>query len=196
LTFIVLEGFSGTGKTTLASKLEEKGWVRLTESAHSLPREIPVADRANTFADYSLVGATMQYSYPIYSARGSRHIVAEGYFISDLTYAMIRNKLKKSTAFEPLFKLVGTMLKEKQLQPDLYFLLKARANTIKSRQAEKGDRERNISRYFRLEYYRVIAKLHEKLQESNVEMVETDSDPDDTLGVIRSLVRKHGFAWP
>jgi thymidylate kinase len=195
LTFIVLEGFSGTGKTTLATKLEQRGWLRLMESAHALPSEIPVADRANTFADYSLVGATMQYSYPIYSARGRKHIVAEGYFISDLTYAMIRQKLNKSSAFQSLFNLVRAMLAEPQLQPDLYLLLKARGNTIDNRQSEKNDRERNISRYFRVEYYKIIGRLHQQLQQQKVEIVETDSNLAETLKAVESLVRRHGLAW-
>ncbi len=62
MAFVVLEGFSGTGKTTLAKGLESMGWVRLQESAHAVPRDVPVADRADTAADFSLLGATLIYS--------------------------------------------------------------------------------------------------------------------------------------
>src|SRR5713226_8782971 len=62
MAFIVLEGFSGTGKTSLASGLERQGWLRLQESAHAVPKDVPVADRADTPADFSLLGATMVYS--------------------------------------------------------------------------------------------------------------------------------------
>ena len=87
MTFIVLEGFSGTGKTSLALGLEKRGWVRLQESAHAVPRDVPVADRADTAADFSLLGATMTYSSVVSKLRGTRKIVSEGYLLSDLAYA-------------------------------------------------------------------------------------------------------------
>jgi len=59
MAFIVLEGFSGTGKTSLAMGLERRGWLRLQESAHAVPKDVPVAERADTAADFSLLGATM-----------------------------------------------------------------------------------------------------------------------------------------
>ncbi len=193
MTFLVLEGFSGTGKTTLARTLERRGWLRLTESAHAVSRKIPVADRADTFSDYSLVGATMQYCSIIAKARMDTDIVAEGYFLSDLAYALIRYDLKKSSAFPHLLEIVRKILKERILQPDLYVLLKAQSSTIRQRQEEKNEREKNMSGFFRRRYYTGIEYLHGELQQRNYEMVSTDTNSKRTLEKILVKLRRHGL---
>jgi len=193
MTFMVLEGFSGTGKTTLAMMLESKGWLRLTESAHAVPRSIPVASRADTFSDYSLVGATMQYCSTIAKSRKTRDIVAEGYLLSDLAYALIRYELEKSRAFPNLLQIVRSILREKLLQPDLYLLLKARSDTIERRQEEKRAREKNVSLFFRRRYYTAIAELHRELNQRNLETVNSDADKKKTLGKIMVKLKAHGF---
>ncbi|MDG6994188.1 MAG: hypothetical protein JRN36_04790, partial [Nitrososphaerota archaeon] len=106
MTFVALEGFSGTGKTSLAVRMEGMGWLRLQESAHAVSRDVPVADRADTAADYSLLGATMTYSSIIASQRQARNIVSEGYLTSDLAYAKIRMELGKSTAYPRMLSMV------------------------------------------------------------------------------------------
>lgn len=70
LTFVVFEGFSGTGKTALATHLERCGWLRLQESAHALPNHGPVADKCDTYSDYSIFGATLAYVSTISGLRG------------------------------------------------------------------------------------------------------------------------------
>jgi len=193
LTFIVLEGFSGTGKTTLAKTLERRGWLRLAESAHAVSNEIPVGERADTFSDYSLIGATMQYASTIARSRREMDIVAEGYFLSDLAYALIRYDLRKSAAFPHLLELVRKILRERVLQPDLYMLLRAHSATIRRRQKEKSDREKNVSKFFRERYYTAIEYIHGELGQGNLEIVNTDSDTDRTLARIMVKLKSHGF---
>jgi thymidylate kinase len=193
LTFIVLEGFSGTGKTTLAKTFERRGWLRLAESAHAVSGEIPVGERADTFSDYSLVGATMQYASIIARSRRERDIVAEGYFLSDLAYAVIRYDLKKSAAFPHLLEMVRNVLGERILQPDLYLLLRAQSATIRRRQEEKNEREKNVSKFFRKRYYTAIEYIHEELGQRNLEIVNTDSDAERTLARIMVKLRSHGI---
>lgn len=193
MTFIVLEGFSGTGKTTLAKTLEQRGWMRLAESAHAVSSEIPVGERADTFSDFSLVGATMQYASIIARSRREREIVAEGYFLSDLAYALIRYDLRKSAAFPHLLEMVRKILRERVLQPDLYLLLRAHSATIRRRQEEKNEREKNVSKFFRERYYSSIEYIHGELGQRNLEIVNTDSDPDRTLARIVVKLKSHGF---
>ena len=188
MTFIVLEGFSGTGKTTLAKTLERRGWMRLAESAHAVSSEIPVGERADTFSDYSLVGATMQYASIIAMSRRERDIVAEGYFLSDLAYALIRYDLRKSAAFPHLLEMVRKILGERVLRPDLYLLLRAHSTTIRRRQEEK-----NVSKFFRERYYSSIEYIHGELGQRNLEIVNTDGDPDRTLARIVVKLKSHGF---
>ena len=188
MTFIVLEGFSGTGKTTLAKTLERRGWLRLAESAHAVSTEIPVGERADTFSDYSLVGATMQYASIIARSRSDRDIVAEGYFLSDLAYALIRYDLRKSAAFPHLLEMVRKVLRERVLQPDLYLLLRAHSATIRKRQEEK-----NVSKFFRERYYTAIEYLHGELRQGNLEIVDTDSDAERTLASIVVKLRSRGI---
>jgi thymidylate kinase len=191
MTFVVLEGFSGTGKTSLAQALERMGWMRLQESAHAVPRDVPVADRADTAADFSLLGATMTYSSVVSKLRGSRNIVSEGYFLSDLAYAKIRYELKKSDAYPSMLTLVKRILEEPSLRPDLYLLLKAGPDTINHRQLGKDERERNTAEYFRNRYYTALAEIHDELQETNTEVVETDHDVELTIGsVVDTLERR------
>ena len=191
MTFIVLEGFSGTGKTTLAMGLERKGWLRLQESAHAVPRDVPVADRADTAADFSLLGATMAYSSVISKMRRTRNVVSEGYLLSDLAYAKIRHELRKSDAFPTMMETVRGVLAELTLRPDLYILLKAGTETISSRQLGKEEREKNVNEFFRARYYTALEEIHLDLGESKVEAVRTDSDTDATLGeILRILGRR------
>jgi thymidylate kinase len=189
MVFVVLEGFSGTGKTTLAKALEREGWLRLKESAHAVPKDVPVADRADTFADYSLVGATMVYSSLISKLRHRRNIISEGYLLSDLTYAKIRYELKKSTAYPAMMALCKKILSDPVMRPDLYVVLKARTDTIGLRQQQKNKRERNEAEYFRTRYYPALSGIHRELRESNVEFIRTDGNMKETLGKILALVR-------
>ncbi len=191
MVFIVLEGFSGTGKTTLARGLERRGWLRLAESAHAVPSEVPVADRADTFADYSLLGATMTYASLIARHREGRNVVSEGYLLSDLAYARIRYDLGKSEAFPAMLALCKTILSDHLMRPDLYILLKARTETISERQTRKNEREQNLDEFFRNRYYSAITEIHERLGEDRLETVYTDSDLDATLAAILSLLRRN-----
>ena len=190
MVFVVLEGFSGTGKTTLAKGLESRGWLRLPESAHVVPKEVPVADRADTFADYSLVGATMVYSSAISRLRGTRNIVSEGYLLSDLAYARIRYDLGKSDAFPALLTLCKRIFADESMRPDLYILLEAKSETINLRQMSKDEREKNQSDFFHTRYYSALAELHEKLGEDKLEKVYTDTNLTRTLETILALLRK------
>ncbi len=190
MVFVALEGFSGTGKTTLARGLENRGWLRLQESAHAVPEQVPVADRADTFADYSLIGATMVYSSIISKTRESRDIVAEGYLLSDLAYARIRFDLGKSVAYPSMLAFCREMLANPEMRPDLYILLEARPDTIDHRQLTKNERERNLTEFFRTRYYTALTEVHQELRETNVERVYTDSDLDLTLGRILTVLKK------
>lgn len=189
MPFIALEGFSGTGKTSLATGLERQGWLRLQESAHAVPKDVPVADRADTPADFSLLGATMVYSSIISKLRGTRNIVSEGYLLSDLAYAKIRFELKKSEAYPAMLTMCRRILQEPAMRPDLYILLKAGAETIDLRQRNKDERERNMTEFFRARYYSALAEIHEELGEKKSEVVETDSDLDMTLQRILDVIR-------
>ena len=190
MTFVALEGFSGTGKTSLAMRMEAMGWLRLQESAHAVSKDVPVADRADTAADYSLLGATMTYSSIIASQRQTRNIVSEGYLISDLAYAKIRMELGKSTAYPRMFSLVKEILSEPNLKPDLYIRLKAGVETINNRQLGKDDREKNLTEFFRTRYYTALEEIHLELDELMVETVETDSDVDATLKIVAAVLER------
>ncbi|MDG6988325.1 MAG: hypothetical protein JRN21_03260 [Nitrososphaerota archaeon] len=188
MTFIVLEGFSGTGKTTLAVGLELMGWFRLQESAHAVPHDVPVADRADTAADFSLLGATLVYSSVISKLRATRNVVSEGYLLSDLAYAKIRHELKKSDAYPSMMEMARRVLKEPSLRPDIYIRLRAGNETISSRQLGKDEREKNVSEYFRTRYYTALEEVHSDLGEKEVEEVQTDSDTRVTLGEILAIL--------
>jgi thymidylate kinase len=194
LVFVVIEGFSGTGKTTLARRLEKEGWMRMAESAHVVPREVPVADRADTFADYSLLGATMVYSSLISSFRPTRNLVSEGYLLSDLAYARIRFDLKKSDAYPSMLDVCGKIMSHPQMKPDLYLLLKATADNIAERQARKNERERNLDDFFRERYYSALQEIHDKLGEKNVETVFSDSHADETFAAVKSVLERKNIA--
>jgi thymidylate kinase len=191
MTFVVLEGFSGTGKTSVAQALERMGWMRLQESAHAVPRDVPVADRADTSADFSLLGATMIYSSVVAKLRGTRKIVSEGYLLSDLAYAKIRYELRLSDAYPSMMTIVRRMLEEQALRPDLYILLKAGPETINHRQQGKDERERNTAEFFRTRYYPALDEIHRELGEDKIEVVETDSDLDVTLKTILATFERH-----
>lgn len=193
MAFVALEGFSGTGKTTLALGLEKLGWMRLAESAHAVPKVVPVAERADTAADYSLLGATMVYSSVIAKLRGERKIVSEGYLLSDLAYARIRCDLGKSEAYPAMLEMCRTILRQESLRPDLYILLEARPDTIEARQHGKDDRERNATEFFRTRYYTALAEIHRELGQDNVERLYSDSDPSATLRGVVELLRKKGM---
>ena len=190
MVFVALEGFSGTGKTTLALGLEKLGWMRLAESAHVVPKLVPVAERADTAADYSLLGATMVYSSVISKLRGERKIVSEGYLLSDLAYARIRYDLGKSEAYPAMLDMCRTVLTQEKLRPDLYILLEAKRGTIQARQNEKNDRDRNITEFFRTRYYTALAEIHEELGQANVERLYSGSDPEVTLDAVVSLLKR------
>jgi thymidylate kinase len=196
LAFIVLEGFSGTGKTSLAMGLEGKGWLRLQESAHALPKEVPVADRADTAADFSLLGATMTYSSIISKLRQSRNIVSEGYLLSDLTYARIRYELNKSTAYPAMMAMVKRILEEPAMRPDLYILLRADEATIEQRQRVKDDRERILVEFFQTRYYSALAEIHREVNENTIEEVETDANIEVTLDKILGVLGRHVVIAP
>jgi len=191
MVFIVLEGFSGTGKTSLAMELERRGWLRLQESAHAVPRDVPVADRADTAADFSLLGATMTYSSVISKLRQTRNIVSEGYLLADLAYAKIRYELKKSDAYPAMFSMVRRILEEPAMRPDLYLLLKAGTETINIRQKEKDEREKNVTEFFRSRYYTALAEIHDELKEERIESIVTDSGLDVTLESIFLILRRY-----
>ena len=193
MVFIVLEGFSGTGKTSLAKGLEAKGWLRLTESAHVVPSQVPVADRADTYADYSLVGATMQYCSIIASNREKRDIVSEGYLLGDLAYARIRYDLGRSDAFPVMLTLVKRILSDDKMQPDLYVLLKARPETISRRQVTKDEREKNLTEFFQQRYYTAITDIHARLGQSQLETVYTDGGQTETLAEILRVLKEKGL---
>ena len=184
MVFIVLEGFSGTGKTSLATELERSGWLRLLESAHAVPKDVPLADRAETAADFSLLGATMMYSSVISKFRQTRNIVSEGYLLADLAYAKIRYELKKSDAYPEMLRMVRRVLELPAMRPDIYILLKAGSEPIDSRQMDKEEREKNLTEFFRTRYYSALAEIHEELMEDKIEVVETDSHVDSTLDAI------------
>ena len=190
MAFVVLEGFSGTGKTSLAMAMEKLGWLRLQESAHAVPKDIPVADRADTAADFSLLGATMTYSSVISKLRRTRNIVSEGYLLGDLAYAKIRYELKKSDAYPSMLSMCRRVLKVPELRPDLYILLRATTGTIDIRQKGKEDRERNVTEFFRTRYYTALEEIHRELGEERSEVVETDSDLDVTLKNILALLAR------
>ncbi len=193
MTFVVLEGFSGSGKTSLAKGLEGLGWVRLKESAHAVPRAVPLADRADTYADYSLLGATAVYVSVIAQKRGSRNIVSEGYLLSDLVYAKIRHELGKSAAYPVMLRFCKDLLSDRKLRPDLYVVLHARPETIGNRQKRKDVRERNDTDFFRDRYYSALAEVHQELKEENVSQLYTDADARVTLGALVSLLRGKGI---
>jgi len=190
MAFVVLEGFSGTGKTTLARRLERRGWLRLQESAHALPDHVPVADRGDTYSDYSLLGATLAYSSAISKLRETRNLVSEGYLLSDLAYAKIRFELKKSTAYPALLAICREVLTNPKIRPDLYIILEAGHNTLYKRQVGKNARDRNMTKFFRTRYYTALAEIHKELGEWNVERVYTDPDSKVTLKVVLALMKK------
>lgn len=190
MVFVVIEGFSGTGKTTIARKLEERGWLRMAESAHVVPRDVPVADRADTFADYSLFGATMVYCSLVKKFREKRSIVSEGYLLSDLAYARIRFDLHKSEAYTSMLSMCEEMLSHSELKPDLYILLQAAPDTISKRQARKNEREKNLDNYFRTRYYSALAELHERFGQESVETVYSDSDIGATLSAVTAILAR------
>ncbi len=184
MAFIVLEGFSGTGKTSLAMGLERQGWVRLQESAHAVPRDVPVADRADTAADFSLLGATMMYTSIISKLRKTRNIVSEGYLLGDLSYAKVRYELKMSDAYPSMMEVCRRILQEQTVIPDLYILLKAGSEIIDQRQKGKDERERNLTEFFRTRYHSALSEIHDELRQAKPVEVETDSDLDATLSKI------------
>ena len=194
MAFVVLEGFSGTGKTTIARHLEKRGWLRFQESAHALPNHVPVADRGDTSSDYSLVGATLTYTSTIFRARGIRNLVSEGYLLSDLAYAKIRFELKKSKAFPILYDLCREVLTIPAMRPDLYVLLEARPETIGDRQGGKNERDRNSTEYFRTRYYSALAEIHRKLNEIRTVRVFTDSSSERTLEEVLAAISKKSVA--
>jgi thymidylate kinase len=190
LVFVVLEGFSGTGKTTLTTGLEKMGWMRLPESAHVVPEVVPVAERANTASDYSLLGATMLYSSVISQIRKSRKIVSEGYLLSDLAYAKVRYDLGKSDAFPTMLAACKAILREESLRPDLYIILEAKASTITRRQRRKNAREKISVELFRASYYSALEEIHRKVGEDKIARVDIDSLRKPALQAVLDVLKE------
>jgi thymidylate kinase len=196
LVFLVLEGFSGTGKTTIAKELERRGWLRIPESAHSVPDAVPLAERADTMADFSLLGATMMNCSTISAARARRDIVSEGYFLSDLAYAWIRYDMKMSDAFPAMLAICRDLLGHESLRPDLYTVLRAKPDAVAERQRRKSARDRNLSGAFRMRYYPALTGLHHRLGEDRVETVRTDGDPRLALVLTLKALKKWKLVRP
>jgi thymidylate kinase len=194
MAFVVLEGFSGTGKTTLARRLEKRGWLRLQESAHALPDHVPIADMGDTYSDYSLLGATLTYTSTISRLRGTRDVVSEGYLLSDLAYAKIRFEMKKSEAYPAMLALCREVLAIPRMRPDLYVLLDTGLETIDDRRIKKNERDRNPMELFRAKYNAALAEIHEEMDEMNIEKVHTDSDAERTLETVLAAVKKRSVA--
>lgn len=190
MAFIVLEGFSGTGKTTIANMFEKKNWLHITESAHAIAQEIPVADRGDVYSDYSLIGATLRNSGIIAGNRRKRNIVGEGYFVSDLAYAMIRQRRGLSEAASEFFPIVHNVIKKKRLQPDLYVLLTASDRSILRRQRLKSDRDRLTNRFFMDNFNTIIMDLHQLFGHKNVVAVSNDKGREATFRNIREIMKK------
>lgn len=188
MVFIVLEGYSGTGKTSLAKMLERDGWLRITESAHSLPPDIPVADRADTYSDYALLGQVLTSTPRIRRLRSRRRLVAEGYFLSDLAYFKIRQTLGLSSAFPRIYRLVSEIMKDQNLAPDLYILLEADSGEIGRRQERKRARDRNESTYFFEKYYEFIKEFHKALNQPNYTVMESHPRTSQTYRQIRDIL--------
>ena len=165
----------------------------MAESAHVVSSQVPLAERGDTFSDYSLVGATMQYCSVIARSRREREIVTEGYLLSDLAYALIRYELKRSSAFPHLVGIVRRILSDRELQPDVYFILRARSSTITRRQEEKSEREKNMSEFFRKRYYTALEYLHRELDQGNFEVVNTDGIVEETLTKVMTKLGTRGL---
>ena len=190
MAFVVLEGFSGTGKTTLARCLERRGWLRLQESAHALPDHVPVADAGDTYSDYSLLGATLTYASTISRLRERRDVVSEGYLLSDLAYAKIRFEMKRSAAYPAMLAICREVLTDPRMKPDLYVLLQAKHGALDDRQVGKKERDRHTMGFSRSRYYTALAEIHEELNEGNVERVYTGSDSGVTLKAVLKVMKK------
>ena len=132
----------------------------------------------------------MMYSSVVSKLRQSRNIVSEGYLLADLAYAKIRYELKKSDAYPDMVPMVKRVLEVPGMRPDLYILLKAEHETIDNRQLDKGERERNMTEFFRTRYYTALAEIHRELGEERTEVVQTDSDLDATLRVIMETLER------
>ena len=191
MAFIVLEGFSGTGKTSLAKMLERDGWVRITESAHSLPADIPLADRADTYSDYALLGQVLTFAPRIKRLRTKSKVVAEGYFLSDLAYFKIRQTLGLSTAFPAIYTFVSNVMEDSALVPDHYILLHAESSEIRRRQARKRARDRNESSYFFEKYYEFIEEFHRALNQQNYTIVASHPNRRETYLEIRRVLMQN-----
>jgi thymidylate kinase len=189
MVFIALEGFSGTGKTTISRLLARRGWVAIPESAHFVPKTVPLADRGNTYSDYALIGATLTSSYDIVNLRRERNVVADGYIVSDLTYSKIRYERGQSKAYPVLRRFVFSLLKDKLLVPDLFVVLKADEDTIYRRQKYKEEREKNINIYFMERYYKILYMLHREMGH-NFTNLSTDERKEKTERKIVEMVEK------
>jgi hypothetical protein len=188
-----LEGFSGTGKTALARLFERDGWLRIPESAHLVPEHVPLADRANTLADYALVGAVLSAAYMIAQQRAARDIVAEGYFLSDLAYFKVRQTLGTSTAFTPIRALVHEVLRDSRLIPDLYAVLRISRAELTRRQAHKLPRDQLQNPFFADRYYEFLYELHREFGPPAYVEVASDGGDVATYQALRQMLATRGL---
>ncbi len=189
MVFVVLEGFSGSGKTTVAKLLSRNGWKAITESAHSVPETVQLADRGDTYSDYSLLGATLLSTYEIAHSRKSMNIVAEGYFISDLAYARIRYEKGLSNAYPLLKDFVFSLLEDRSLLPDIFVVLEASKETLQSRQSLKSERDKNLSSYFMERYYKLVYSFHRGMGHVFTKL-STEEREEETAEKIVDMVEK------
>lgn len=189
MVFVAIEGFSGSGKTTICKYLTKLGWTVIQESASLVPKYVSLADRANTYSDYSLIGSVLMYSFLISRKRKGK-LVADGYLLSDLAYSKLRYEKGLSKAYPNLEYFLINVLKDKVLRPDAYFVLKPSFRTIIKRQKLKNQREKNVNRYFMKRYYEVLFSYHETLGDKNVYLVGTDGPISEIKSQILKLVEK------
>ncbi len=186
----MLEGFSGTGKTTLAKMLEARDWMRLQESAHALPDHVPVLDKGDTRSDYSLLGATLAYVSTVSRMRKDRNVVSEGYLLSDLAYAKVRMALGLSSAYPSMLSICREVLADGCARPDLYVQLSSRPGESGTKVPATGA----AKELFRTRYYEALSEVHTELGETDVVSLSTEPDAASTLDKVLAVIKERGLA--